>query len=118
LNKNSPQLGRAWNIGPMSASDVSVQSVVKNIIKKWGSGTINIKQNNLHESKYLRLDSSNISNILKWKPTYSIEQSITETVNWYLNYNHNDKSIHDYTVSQIEDYVSKAKKSKHVWVKN
>ena len=118
LTKNSKQLGRAWNIGPMTTSDVSVQSVAKKIIKKWGSGTINLKRTNLHEAKSLRLDSSNIANILKWRPTYSIEESIDETVNWYLHYNENKKTIRDYTISQIGNYVSKANKSKNVWVHN
>ena len=116
LSKNSQRFGRAWNIGPMTTNDISVKSIVEKIIKKWGSGTINIKRNNLHEAKYLRLDSSNIANILKWKPTYNIEESITETVKWYVANDSNNKLIHDYTVSQIEDYISAAKKSENTWV--
>lgn len=118
LVKDSQKFGEAWNIGPMTISDVSVRDLTEKIIKKWGSGSIGIKRNYLHEAKYLRLDSSKISNILKWKSTYSIEESIDETVNWYLNYKKNKRTIYDYTVSQIENYVSKANKSKNVWANN
>ena len=117
LDKNSQRFGEAWNIGSMT-NDVSVKDLTEKIIKKLGSGTITIKRNHLHEAKYLRLDSSKISNILKWKPTYSFEESIDETVNWYLNYKKNKRTIYDYTISQIENYVSKANKSKNVWASN
>jgi CDP-glucose 4,6-dehydratase len=114
LAQNSQRYEGAWNIGP-TTSDVSVKTIAEKIIKKWGSGSINIKKNSLHEAKFLRLDSSKITNMLKWKPTYSIEESMDETVDWYLAYENNKKSIHDYTVSQIENYVSKANKSNSIW---
>jgi CDP-glucose 4,6-dehydratase len=116
LTKNPTKFGKAWNVGPIN-SDISVKDVVKKIIKKWGYGTINFKKNTLHEAKSLRLDSSNITNMLKWTPTYSFDESIDETINWYLHFN-NKKLIYDYTVSQIENYVSKANTSKNVWAFN
>lgn len=118
LAKNPQKFGNAWNIGPMTTSDVSVKDLTEKIIKKWGNGTISITKNYLHEAKYLRLDSSKISNILKWKPTYSIEESIDETVNWYLEYKKNKKIVRDYSISQIENYISKASKSKNAWISN
>ena len=116
LSKNSKRFGRAWNIGPVNISDASVKFIAEKIIKKWGHGTIKIKRNHLHEAKSLQLDSSNIVNMLKWRPIYSIEETIDETVNWYLHFNKNKKSIFDYTISQINNYVTKANKSKNVWI--
>jgi len=114
LAQNSQRFGGAWNIGPVT-SDVSVKSITEKIIKKWGNGTITIKKNSLHEAKHLRLDSSKITNMLKWKPTYSIEESMNETIDWYLMYKNNKKLLHDYTVSQIENYVTTANKSNSIW---
>ena len=76
-----------------------------------------VETNSLHEAKSLRLDSSKILNLLKWSPTYSTEEIINDTVNWYQAYNTNPKTIHDFTVSLIENYVCAARKSKKIWTK-
>jgi CDP-glucose 4,6-dehydratase len=117
LAKNPRRFEGAWNIGPSTLNDISVKSVVSKIVKQWGSGKIIIKKNNLHEAQLLRLDSSKIFNLTKWKPTYSIEESIEKTVDWYLMYNENKKNIKDFTISQIENYVKKSQQMKNVWVK-
>ena len=117
INKNSNKFGGPWNVGPSPKNSLSVESVVKKIIQQWGNGKIIIKKNNFHEAKLLKLNSNKIFNLMKWKPTYSFNQSIEKTVDWYLKYYENKNIIQNFTVNQIEDYVKQAQKSKNGWVK-
>jgi len=117
LAKNSKKFSGPWNVGPSPKNILSVESVVKKIIHQWGNGRIIIKKNNLHEAKLLKLDSSKISNLMKWKPTYSFDDSIEKTVDWYLRYYENKKTIQNFTILQIEDYVKQAQKIKNTWIK-
>ena len=117
LDKNSKKFSDAWNVGPSPKNILSVESVVKKIIHQWGSGKIIIKKNNLDEAKLLKLDSSKIFNLMKWKPTYSYDDSIEKTVDWYLRYHKNKKNIQNFTILQIKDYVKQAQKTKNGWVK-
>ena len=80
-------------------------------------GAISAGKNNLHEAKLLKLDSSKIFNLMKWKPTYSYDDSIGKTVDWYLRYHENKKTIQNFTILQIEDYVKQAQKTKNRWIK-
>ena len=117
LAKNSKKFSGPWNVGPSSKNILSVESVVKKIIYQWGSGKIIIKKNNLHEAKLLKLNSSKIFNLMKWKPTYSFDDGIEKTVDWYLTYYKNKKTIQNFTILQIEDYVKQAQKIKNTWIR-
>jgi len=117
LVNNTKKYGEAWNVGPYTSNGVSVKSLVGKIVKKWGSGTISIKKQDLHEAQFLRLDSSKIFNMLKWEPTYSIKESIDETIDWYLRYNEDKRKMHDFTISQLEKYISKARQLNKIWTK-
>jgi CDP-glucose 4,6-dehydratase len=117
ISKEPKKFGEAWNIGPDTIKTISVKSLVNKIIKKMGKGVIDIKKENIHESQLLQLDSSKIFNKLKWKPTYSIDESIDETIEWYLEYDKNKKNIQKFTILQLEKYVKKAQKNNSVWTK-
>ena len=116
LDKNSKKFSGPWNVGPSPKNTLSVESIVKKIIHQWGTGKIITEKNNLHEAKLLKLDSSKIFNLMKWKPTYSYDESIEKTVDWYLRYHKNKKTIQHFTILQIEDYVKQAQKIKNGWI--
>ena len=116
LDKNSKKFSGPWNVGPSPKNSLSVESIVKKIIHQWGAGKIITEKNNLYEAKLLKLDSSKIFNLMKWKPTYSYDESIEKTVNWYLKYHKNKKTIQNFTILQIEDYVKHAQKIKNGWI--
>ena len=115
LSKNRKKFSGGWNVGPTISKNISVQEIAKKITSKWGKGSIQIKKQDHHEANNLKLDSTKILSLLKWKSTFSIEQSINETLDWYFYYSKNKKNITDFTISQIENYVKNSKQMKISW---
>ena len=44
--------------------------------------------------------------ILKWRPKYSIKESVNLTVNWYKNVNENKNNVENETIKQINNYMN------------
>ena len=59
------------------------QKIVQYIIKFWGKGKLIAKKNNFYEQANLQLNISKAKKYLKWRPTYSIKESVKITVDWY-----------------------------------
>ena len=122
MNKDPKSFSTAWNVGPdKKFGKIKVKTLVPKIIKEWGNGTWMIKvdktQESQHESKLLMLDSSKIKNLLKWSPTFSINDAIKNTTDWYKAYYEKSNNIEELTLKQIEEYVKKAKELNMVWSK-
>ena len=84
LYKNPKKYSTSWNFGSEKNTVTSVLEVVKKIIKIWGSGKIIHKRNiKYYEQKNLQLNISKAKQRLKWKPYYSIYQSVLATTDWY-----------------------------------
>ncbi len=103
------ELDEAWNFGPELESCITVENLVKKIIKYWGSGeyTITNPDKTMPESMYLRLNCNKAKKLLGWKPKYSVDEAVKETVSWYKEYYHGYNDYHrlyDFTVKQIEKY--------------
>ena len=71
----------------------------------------------LHESKYLKLDTSKAKSYLKWRTVYDIDQTINETINWYKSYYEKSSSLYDLSSEQIINYIKNAQKMKLLWSK-
>ncbi len=110
----------AWNFGPTTDGNAQVHWVVNRVVKEWGSGqwqdvstdTLNAP----HEANLLRLDCTKAATLLKWKPVYSLDKSLQETVAWY-HHHHFDKDFdaREYMRGQIESYFNKAFQSGIYW---
>ncbi len=84
--ENPKKYSGAWNFGNKSKSVVTVSQIVEYIINFWGSGKLEkLSKNNLYEQQNLQLNSSKAIKLLKWKPTYSIKQSVKVTTQWYYD---------------------------------
>lgn len=96
----------AWNFGPELGSVIPVQSVVEEVIRKWGKGEWYTKKNSNepHETKLLALDISKAKKELNWAPKYNAEKAIEETVKWYLK-NQGNKDMYPVCVDQINRYM-------------
>ena len=122
LWKNPYSYNESWNFGPNLSTNVTVKELVIQIIKefeqkaKWKDVSKNTK-NAAHEANFLRLDSTKANNLLGWRQTYSIKETISETASWYKNYVKKREMI-KFTVSQIEKYVEKAKYMNADWIAN
>ena len=64
-----------------------------------------LKYSIVFESKYLNIDSSKASKILKWKPKLSIKNAVDLTVEWYDAFL-TKKNLLALTSRQIRDYLS------------
>ncbi len=97
----------AWNFGPYHKSIITVEDLVKSLIRHWGKGQYKDLSTRLsdepHETKSLILDASKAMSLLNWKPALSVNEAIEYTVNWYKTDNVN----YDFCVNQINDYVDK-----------
>lgn len=111
----------AWNFGPKNSVNLNVKEIVKKIIKEWKNPAewqdlSKRAKNSVHEAKYLKLDSSKASKLLNWQPTYSVDEGIRKTTDWYWSF-FKKEDMKEFTKMQIERYVEKAKEKKYVWSK-
>lgn len=111
---------QAWNFGPMMSNPIiPVSELVSKIISKWGTGHWSDISNPIsqHEAHLLMLDSTKANQHLKWNPIYSIDEAITETINWYAEYLKHSHNMQDFTLRQISDYIKKGKQLNLAWTK-
>ena len=77
--------GEAFNLS--TNNPVSVIDLVNKIIKLFGS---ELQPKILNEAKGEIIDQYLTSNkameVLGWKPEYTLDQGLTETIEWYKNY--------------------------------
>lgn len=71
----------AFNFGPEEHH--TVQEVVDEVIKAWGTGTSALVSSPLREVQHLRIDSSKARRMLGWAQGYSFEEGIRETIEAY-----------------------------------
>lgn len=79
------ELGEVYNIG--GNNEKANIDIVKLIIKALGKDESLIEhvQDRLGHDRRYAIDNTKITSKLNWKPSYTFEQGIKETVEWYLN---------------------------------
>ena len=101
------QYSGPWNFGPDHKSNITVEELVKSLIRHWGKGEYKDLSNRLsnepHEAKSLILDASKARTLLNWRPALDVNEAIEYTVDWYKT----DKVDYDFCVNQINNYVDK-----------
>jgi CDP-glucose 4,6-dehydratase len=75
----------AWNFGPDSEGNSTVGHVATRVAELWGGGKVKHLENHpeLHEAGLLQLDSSRAKSLLGWRPRWSLEEGLKQTVAWY-----------------------------------
>ena len=80
------RVGEVYNIGGNSEqSNIELVRSILDILNKPHSLISFVSDRPGHDYRYA-LDTRKISNELGWKPTYSLEQALKSTVNWYLEH--------------------------------
>jgi CDP-glucose 4,6-dehydratase len=113
--------GQAYNFGPPANQNHSVSELIdemsvywKNV--RWNDTSKDIKH--LHEAGLLKLNCDKALFDLTWVPTLVFEETVRMTVQWYKQYyQNNEKSMFDFTILQIEEYMSIAKDRGMAWRK-
>ncbi len=106
-NADKKDIFDSFNFGPQKENEIDVETLTNKFISNWNScdSSIVIDNNeNLPESKILRLDSSKAHHILDWEPLMDIDTTIKETAVWYENFFLN-KDIYEFTIEQINKYL-------------
>lgn len=85
LSENSLLKGEAFNFS--NESQRNVLEIIQTILELMSSNIKPIIQGENHgEIQAQYLDSTKANTILKWKPTFGLEEGLRKTINWYKNY--------------------------------
>ena len=114
-SEKGKQYSGAWNFGPTIDSNRPVADLVKAVVDNWGSGEIawpdkDAQHDALHEANLLFLNCDKAQQILKWRPMWDFDQTISITIDWYKASQGNG-SICDISQKQIDAYVSDCMKN-------
>jgi CDP-glucose 4,6-dehydratase len=119
LLREGGEFAEAWNFGPSERVAVSVQNLVERLIELWGAGDWqDVKSGQtLHETGLLRLSWEKAANRLGWRPVYTWQEALAETVDWFKKYHGSGASedMYDICVGQIRRYVTRARELGIVW---
>lgn len=101
---------KAYNFGPDSDAEVTVEELVKAFIQRIGCGSYEVGESkDFHEANLLRLDSTMAKTELGWSPKLSFRESISWTVDWYKCYLNDKKQVKDLSKAQISIFNGFAK---------
>jgi CDP-glucose 4,6-dehydratase len=109
LFEEGPRFSGGWNFGPEYSDARPVNWVVERLARTWGPSAqwrIDTHQHP-HEAQMLKLDWSKAAQQLDWKPAFSLERALDETMAWYklAQRQHN---MRDFTLEQIDNYSQTA----------
>ena len=98
----------AWNFGTNKGTITNVLEIVRKIINFWGDGKVKFnKKKQFYEQENLQLNISKARQKLKWKPKYSVTQSVKVTTEWYKKTLIAKKHPLEITTEQINEYMKK-----------
>lgn len=108
LLETGKDYAESFNFGPNEESVLKVSEVAQKIIDNYNKGEVIVhKKDNLHEANLLMLNIEKAKTVLNWTPTYTANEAIKETVEWYKHFYAKDTDMYQYTIQQIKNYSSK-----------
>jgi CDP-glucose 4,6-dehydratase len=125
LQQSNENQGEAYNFGPPATQNHSVRGLIDAMAEHW----TNVRWNDIsnfeehpHEAGLLKLNCDKALFGLQWTPTLQFEETVELTVKWYKQYyksltQKNRVSMHEFTISQIEDYINLASERGIEWTK-
>ena len=97
-----------FNFGPNEDSVLKVADVSQKVVDFYGKGEVVVhKRDDLHEANLLMLNIDKAEKVLGWVPTYTAEEAIKHTVEWYKHFYQNDVDMYDFTLNQIREFEEK-----------
>ena len=105
----------AWNIGPDSVDERSVNDLVALLSASWPSIHIEIdSQNHPHEAATLHLNCDKAKQKLAWHPVWHLETAATKTGAWYRQ--HHETGLLN-TTDDLNSYIADASRQCLAWTK-
>ncbi|MBI5819838.1 MAG: CDP-glucose 4,6-dehydratase [Verrucomicrobia bacterium] len=117
----------AWNFGPDQNEVVTCEAVARKAVELWGSGRCRAENANVrpHETNVLRLNWEKAANVLRWRPTYTWQEAVAETVNWFTQYQKRTLSspegradMYGVCVEHIQQYTARARQLRCPWTES
>ncbi|WP_458402460.1 CDP-glucose 4,6-dehydratase [Candidatus Avelusimicrobium sp.] len=113
LYTQGQKYAEGFNLGPNADSVLSVADVAQLAVKEYGRGSVKIhKRDDLHEANLLMLDITKAKEILGWEPTYTAQEAVAKTIDWYKRFYQAEPML-PFTLHQIHEYEERI-----VWKKN
>jgi len=114
--------GEAYNFGPTANQSYSVSQLINEMTKFWNNAKwvdTSESLNRFHEAGLLKLNCDKALYDLSWTPTLQFDETVKVTVEWYKHfYQDQNKSMYEFTASQIEDYIRLANERGLSWAKH
>ncbi|MEO8926812.1 MAG: CDP-glucose 4,6-dehydratase [Caulobacteraceae bacterium] len=94
-----------WNFGADEEDTRTVGWVVDRLAALWdaGAGWELSAESQPHEAAHLNLDSGKARSLLGWRPAWSLDEALRQTVAWYRALA-SGVDMRDFTLRQIESY--------------
>ena len=103
-----------FNFGPNEESVLTVADVAQRVTKAYGKGEVIVGEKSpLHEAGLLMLNIEKAEKVLGWTPTYTADEAIKNTTEWYKRFYNNSEDMYKFTMQQIKEYEESIK-----WNKN
>jgi len=104
--------GEAFNFGPLSSSNFSVEQLIEKMAIFWDKVNWNDTSSytgHVHEAGLLRLNCEKAQTFLDWEPVMNFDETVEITSAWYKSfYGAASPCMHDITNEQIQGYVDLA----------
>ena len=114
LLEDGKKFAESFNFGPNEDSVLKVVDVAQKVCEYYGKGEVVIqKKDGLHEATLLMLNIKKAERSLGWAPTYTADEAIIKSVEWYRHFYCQDADMYDFTMKQVEEYEESVK-----WNKN
>lgn len=106
LLEEGKKYATSFNFGPSSSEPpLTVTDIVHKMETNFGKKIDVLQQaGNLHEDNLLLLDIKKANHVLGWTPTYTINQALTKTAQWYKCFYQKNIDMLTVTTQQIDDY--------------
>jgi len=122
LTNDSFNHGKAYNFGPTSNQNYPVSELIDEMSKYWKQvkwSDVSKKEAHPHEAELLKLNCDKALFDLDWRPALEFKETVKMTVEWYKKYYQNkEKSLYNFSIAQINEYIQLAKSRDIAWTKN
>ena len=118
LLEEGKKFAEGFNFGPNEDSVLRVAEVAQKVCEYYGKGEVVVqKRDDLHEANLLMLNIEKAEQVLGWTPTYTADEAVRKSVEWYKHFYSQDADMCDFTMKQIKEFEESIKWNKSCAIK-
>jgi CDP-glucose 4,6-dehydratase len=107
IGESPKDFDRAFNLGPVESSQVSVASVLESLSRYLPGVETVLEEGDLPEAGKLGLNSQLAQETFGWDPKWTTQEVLEKTALWYGSFLAGNESAYDLCMSQIVEYSSR-----------